>query len=269
MRILYEYCQGCGKHPNEDIYGYNKNVFWVIDGATAVFADNYISSQGDVNWIVNELNFALSNQDNKVNLTEMLRAAITEVRHKAISIAPILDSVVPNELPTFAICIIRINEQTLEYICLGDCSVITSKEPNIRYSDNRILPFHYMVNDVKEKYKYDIAEYKKMVKKKVQEIKQYINTEDGYCIGTLDPDSALLSINGIMPIRKSERILLCSDGFQPNIDEAGFVEYCSSEYFDPVKIDSLIKRQRITEIEYFAKSNIDISDDVTVLLIEV
>lgn len=269
MKVLFEYSKGCDKHPNEDIYGYSDNVFWVIDGATAVFTDNYLSSGGDIHWTVNELNSELKKTPCAGSLAKMLRNSIAVVRNRAIAVAPILNSINQNELPTFAICMIRINENTLEYAILGDCSVITSSNPCKRYSDDRILPFHFMINDVKEQFKNNPEVYKIKVKEAVQGIKKHINQRDGYCIGTFDPDSALLAVEGKIPICRGDRILLCSDGFQPSILEAKLVKYNEREYFDPQKLDSLIQRQHEAEKRYKKKNGIDISDDETVVLIEV
>ena len=269
MKVLYEYCQGCGKHPNEDAYGYVNNTFWVIDGATDVFNDNYLSENGDVQWIVHKLNCSLREKSSILSLKEMLRSSIENVRTEALNKAPIISTIPINKLPTFAICCVRINKSILEYLCLGDCSLFHSKDPSTRYSDFRILPFHYQVNAVKEKFKSCPTEYKIQVIEKVREIKKYINVEDGYWIGTLDPDVVDKSVQGCIDSAQGDRFIICSDGFRPSLDEADLVSFSPNDIFDEIRIKKIIQRQIFSEEQYQLQTGIPISDDKTVLLIEI
>lgn len=269
MKILFEYCQGCGKHPNEDIYGYKNNTFWVIDGATDIFNDNYFSEISDVQWIVQKLNCALKEKSSLLSLKDMLRAAIKSVEMDALKKAPIIKTIPMNQLPTFSICCARININNLEYLCLGDCSLFCSSCPTIRYSDSRILPFHYQVNEVKEKYKGNQSEYSIRVFEKVREIKRYINIEGGYWIGTLDSKVVDKSIEGCININRGDRVLLCSDGFRPSLDEANLISFSPYDTFDEKSIKQLINNQISSEKKYQSQTGIDISDDKTILLIEI
>lgn len=269
MRVLFECCEGCGKHPNEDIFGYNKNTFWVIDGATDIFNDNYFSETSDVQWIVQKLNYFLKENSSIMSLREMLRKAIENVRLEAFERAPIINTVPINRLPTFSICCARIKEPKLEYLCIGDCSLFCSNCPSNRYSDLRVLPFHYQVNEVKEKYKNNQSEYSSQVLKKVHEIKKYINIESGYWIGTLDSNVVDKSVVGNIDIKKGDRFLLCSDGFRPSLDEAGLIQFSVNEIFDKDKINKLIMNQISSEIDYHEQTGINIADDKTVLLVEI
>lgn len=269
MEILFEYCKECKKHINQDVCGYQNNIFWVIDGATDVFGNNYLSSVGDVYWIVQKLNRLLKEGDKKLPLKEYVRTAINKVRTEAIIKAPIINEIPINKLPTYAICCVRYTENFLEYLCLGDCSLFVSRFPDKRYTDTRILPFHLEVNAIKDQYKHDIEKYKIEVVKKAREIKQYINVKNGYWIGTFDPDIVDYAIEGKINIKNGERFLICSDGFRPNIDEANFVQFESGDIFDEIKLQGILDRQEVTEEKYFLETGIDISDDRTVLLVEI
>ncbi|MCM1263574.1 MAG: hypothetical protein NC313_12745 [Butyrivibrio sp.] len=269
MKILFEYCEGCGKHPNEDAYGYDNNTLWVIDGATDIFNYKYFSGVSDVQWIVQELNYVLKEKSSLISLKEMLRAAIGSVRLKALNIAPIINTIPINQLPTFSICCVRINKNSLEYLCIGDCSLFCSRSPSIRYSDLRILPFHYQVNEVKEKYKDNQNEYNKQVLKKVREIKKYINTKEGYWVGTLDPNVVDNSVEGYIDINQGDRVLLCSDGFRPSLDEANLIPFSPNDIFDEKSVNRLIENQIFSEEKHQLQTGINISDDKTILLVEI
>ena len=269
MKILLEYCEGCGKHPNEDTYGYNNNTFWVIDGATDIFNDKYLSEISDVQWIVQKLNYALKEKSLLISLKEMLRAAIENVRAEALKTSPVISTIPLNQLPTFSICCVRINKNNLEYLCIGDCSLFCSNCPSTRYSDLRILPFHYQVNEVKEKYKNNPNEYNIHVFEKVREIKRFINIEDGYWIGTLDPNVVGKSVEGRIDINQGDRFLLCSDGFRPSLDEANLISFSPNDIFNEKSVNELIKNQIFSEKKYQSQTGINISDDKTILLVEI
>lgn len=269
MKVLFEYSDGCQKHINQDVYGYTQNIFWVIDGATDIFNSNLLSSSGDVYWVVQQLNRALHNGNTSVSLKEYVRSAISEVRDHAIALAPTIMEIPENQLPTYSICCVRYNEGFLEYLFLGDCSFFSSSFPSVRYTDERIYPFHIQVNQVKECFINDLDRYHAEVLKKVREIKQYINVEHGYWIGTMNPDIVGHAICGKLRVSLGERIVLCSDGFRPNIDEANLVSFMPSDIFNLQKLRQIIDQQNASEVDYLSRVGIDISDDKTILLLEV
>ncbi len=269
MNIEFEYNQGCNKHINQDVYGYNKNFLWVIDGATEVFSNNYLSKLGDVYWLVNHINKSLMEQDTSLNLQDYVYFAIKKVYDLAMQLAPEITDIPTNKLPTYSICCVRYANNFIEYLCLGDCSLYVSNSPELRFTDERILPFHLQVNKVKEYYSHNVELYKKEVLKKVREIKQYINKENGYWIGTLDPEIINHAIKGKVKINPSESFLICSDGFRPSIDEAQLVYFNPKDIFDSEKLKEIIQKQIITEKKYLEETEIDISDDKTVLLVRI
>lgn len=269
MKVLFEYSNGCSKHINQDIYGYTENTYWVIDGATDIFGSNLLSSEGDVYWVVQQMNSALLSGNQSVNIREYVRAAINKVRTQAISLAPKILDIPENQLPTYSICCIRCKDNFLEYLILGDCSFFLSSCPSLRYTDDRIFPFHEQVNQVKDRFCKDLEKYHEEVLKKVREIKQFINVEHGYWIGTLNPHIVDCAICGKIRVSPDERVLLCSDGFRPNIDEANLVSFDENAIFDLYKLRDIVNRQHISEVEYNTVSGIDISDDKTILLLEV
>lgn len=269
MKILFEYSQGCRKHINQDVHGYNNNVLWVIDGATEVFGNEQLSSLGDVYWVVQTLNNKLKEGNTLLPLKDFVREAIFKMSEMAVEIAPSIMERPVNKLPTYAMCCVRVMDTYLEYFILGDCSLFISSTPQIRYTDNRIEPFHLQVNAVKDRYKDNIDLYNSEVLKKVREIKQYINVDLGYWIGTFDPSIALHAIEGSIDIRLGDRILLCSDGFRPNLDEANLFQYNSLDIFCKNSLESIIVKQNETEIDYFTETGIDIADDKTIILAQI
>ncbi|MBP3609259.1 MAG: protein phosphatase 2C domain-containing protein [Lachnospiraceae bacterium] len=269
MKILLEYCQGCKKHINQDAYGYKDNFFWVIDGATDVFDNHYLSPLGDVYWIVQKLNNALKKGNTKSSLKEFVSAAIREVQLEALAKVPNINQIAINKLPTYAICCVKYTQGFLEYLCLGDCSLFISKSPTTRYTDTRIQPFHLQVNEVKEQYKNNSEQYRAHVLEIVREIKNFINIENGYWIGILDPNIVEHAIIGNVEIEEKDRFVICSDGFRPSIDEANLIYFESKDIFIRAKLQTILEQQNLEENNYLLKTGIDISDDKTVLLVEI
>lgn len=267
MRILYEYSHGCQKHINQDVYGYRDNIFWVIDGATEVYNNQLLSQNGDVFWIVQHLNDALKHQDICLPLIEYVYSAVTEVHDEAVTISPEVDYVPIHEAPSYAICCVRCINETIEYLVLGDCSLYVSHSPKDRYSDFRILPFHIHINEIKKQFQDDTSRYNYEVQNAVRKIKHFINKDDGYWIGTLNPEIVYKAVTGKIPWSNEDRFLLCSDGFLPSLEESGFFAFQITDIFDPELLSRLLKKQNAEEQNYKRRTGIDISDDKTVLLV--
>ena len=248
MGILLEYCEGCNKHINQDIVGYSDNVYWVIDGATEVFSNYYLSSQGDVHWVVNTLNEELKKIDTALPVKEILRTAIYKMNCKALNIAPEIQFQKLQTLPTYAICCIKCNQDSIDYLCLGDCSLFTSGNPQLRITDKRINPFHLYINLVKDKYKDIPSLYKEEVIKAVKKIKQFLNKEGGYWIGNFDPSIVDHAIVGTINVQKGDFFILCSDGFRPNLDEARLIAYDSTKIFQKEYLVDILCKQKESEI---------------------
>lgn len=269
MEILLEYCEGCNKHINQDIVGHSDNIYWVIDGATEVFSNYYLSSQGDVHWVVNTLNEELKKCDTTLPLKEILRTAIYKMNSKALNIAPEIQFQELHTLPTYAICCIKCNHDSIDYLCLGDCSLFISNNPQLRITDKRIEPFHLYVNFVKDKYKNDPLIYKEQVTKAVKKIKESLNKEGGYWIGDFDPAIVDHAIAGTVSVMKGDLFVLCSDGFRPNLDEARLISYDSTKIFQKEYLIDILHKQRESELSFYNKTGIDIMDDTTVLLAQI
>ena len=268
MEILFEYSKGCRKHENQDMVGYNNNYYWVIDGATEVFSNSRLSTYQDVQWVVKVLNEELANSKSGIPIKQFVKEAIERMRDRAASCG--YDSQVSDfrKLPTYAICCIQCTTNTLEYLVLGDCSCIVSDSPYNRITDTRIKRFHLLINEVKKKYENNKSEYENAVKEKARWVKQFMNKEDGYWIGNFDPSVVDQAISGTIQLSKDCRILLCSDGFKPSIDEAGLVPYDTADIFEKERLKNILHQQNASEEIYYKKTGIDISDDKSVLLIQ-
>lgn len=63
--------------------------------------------------------------------------------------------------------------------------------------------------------------------------------------------------------------ILCSDGFRPNLDEAGLISYDPTKLFQKEYLMGILRKQKESEVSFYNKTGIDIMDDTTVLLVQI
>lgn len=200
---------------NEDAVGYQGNYCWVIDGATALF-ENPIYPPFTVADIANDLSDTLpENIDDSKSLSEILHDTIQTVARYRLHIS---ENTTSREqyakLPTFAIMLIRVAGDTLEYLSLGDCYLTIGGKT---VTDKRIEPFAIQnrkrIQQIIDEHGTVTAEERKSI---FQNTRLKANAPDGYPIGSLDPNSAYGAKTGTISLHNmNATIVLYSDGFVP------------------------------------------------------
>ena len=77
--MIKAYTQEGTKHVNQDIYGWQDNMMWVIDGATPLFGDDLLGCN-DVQKTMQKISDALKRHvDNTQSLASMLYHACKDV----------------------------------------------------------------------------------------------------------------------------------------------------------------------------------------------
>lgn len=198
---------------NEDAVGYRDNYYWVIDGATALF-ENPVYPPFTVADIVNDLSDTLpENIDDSKSLSEILHDSIQTVAQYRLHTS---ENTTTREqyakLPTFAIMLIRVMDDTLEYLSLGDC-YLTIGDKTV--TDKRIEPFatrnRKRIQRIIDEHGTITAEERKNI---FQNTRLKANAVDGYPIGSLDPHSAYGAKTGTISLHNmNATIVLYSDGF--------------------------------------------------------
>lgn len=273
MKYIFSYSGIGTAEYNEDRVGTFNNVAWVIDGATPIFNKNNISDENDVVWIVNEINKWLPHFiSDEISLEKILNNTVNKVNQIANEINEKLSEVYYYELPTFAIIMVRIINNRLEYYVLGDCGMLVGSKSKTKYiTDNRIEIFS-------NQHKKDIGMIKSLhsenkdakILNALQETRKLLNREDGYWIGSLDANGIPHGIKGTLDIANSTRILCFSDGYARLFELYGIVNI-SNFSFDLDFIKETIRQIRLIE-----KKDKDCtlyprakqSDDLSVVLIE-
>lgn len=222
-KLLSQSIEGTN-HDNEDIFGVYKNYVWVMDGATDLF-DTPTKYGFSVSQVMQTLNQVLPKECKDYRgLKDILASAIAQVQATYLSSDLTYDY---SELPTFAFMFGRFIGDLFEYIYLGDCYLVVNQVYLI--TDTSFAPF---VQANRE----EIAHLKNLsdidlefeVKEVYKRTRHLANQQNGYCIGSLDLESAYLSNQGYLPY-KDQELMFMSDGFYNVYSKFGSVSRTLSE----------------------------------------
>jgi len=208
--------KGSGK-VNEDTFGYTKNRFWVIDGATSISDKAFFSNISDANFLVSMFSSELnkiaenSNEPNRELLFNAMKNLSNKLKKKKFSYSD-----KPYQ-PSFAIACVSIVDNTVSLDILSDCYVIIKKNNSIEiFTDKRIERVAQCTNGLKDKIKKDnipsdIA--KDLLKEQIRKNRRKMNTSDGYWVGTIDGEAFTQMYSRSFNFEGIDEILICSDGF--------------------------------------------------------
>ncbi|MBR4111065.1 MAG: hypothetical protein IKK43_05205 [Clostridia bacterium] len=216
MKILSEANkQGIRKY-NNDIKNNMENIYYVMDGATPLFDDNIFFETSDSyeymqllkkNIVVNE------------NIKESFKNGIIESNKKFLN----LENYNEYELPTFTMAAVKEKDTTYELFLLCDCLIsILYKNGEIEnYEDHRFDKIKFECRkEIKEKIEMlEISEQEKseMKREVFRKYRKFANAQDGYPVGSTNPESIENMIVKEIEKAKIDKILLCSDGLYDEI----------------------------------------------------
>jgi len=247
---------------NEDSIGHRGNVFWVIDGATPLKLKGTFS-ENDAAWLANLVCKKLLSFDfsEATDLTSAMLSISNEIQQEANAINFNWRSRHNYELPSYAIAIIRITDYELEYLILGDCTLV------FKNSDLKIKVLtDIRVKKISEK---TLAAFKlnkpDVVDRQLKENRDLKNRENGYWIGDIYGIGFPKAVTGRIAVSAGAELLLFSDGFARIVDTYG---YCGWDDLFSKDIDSLVAKIRDIErqdAENIVYPRIKRSDDVSVM----
>ncbi len=270
MRVIYEFCKQGESVANEDACGYKSFYAWVIDGATDVYNMNTLKKPNEVSWYVKRLNKKLKAEAGIRDDTNerIISYAIKEL-YEELNGDGLLESVPDYTLPTFAISMIKVKNQILNYYLLGDCTIaILHNHKIITLKDERVR--EYSIYNRKKIKKYiDNHPNENVPKELFQETRKKANREDGYPIGMINGKGITDGILGEIDVFERDRILIYSDGL---LDYISAHQNALESFFDEEKIPDELER-----MYEFLSNNANYSksprpkkvDDSTLLLLEV
>lgn len=204
-----------GEQPNEDWYAATDGLVVVLDGATIRTDTGCVHG---LPWYVHQLGAAIISaaQDRRLELAEVLRQAIEQVAglHR--------DTCDLNHegTPSAAVGIARHNEYRLEWLSLGDITVLVDTATDHLHvtSDNRVS-----LTATPERHECDRhllgtdAKLAAILAMKPVELNAR-NVEGGYWIASVNPDAARHAYTGTTSLADVRQYAVCSDGAMRALD---------------------------------------------------
>lgn len=253
---------------NEDVFGVEKNCFWVIDGATDLFGLKLFDVKDDVAFYVRHLSKTIGRFCNEENdLKKVLKDAILET-NKTLKLK--VDEYESYKLPSFAIVMARINDNSCEYYILGDCFLVIEENGDIKqYTDSRLSAFSKRnregIIQLRDEDKLNSQSENILF----QNTRKYMNKKEGYWIGSPDAIGIDHGLSGIIDINNNTKILGFSDGLYEAFE---LFKITSLEELDYNKkgIVETVRKLRIRQNEDFERkvTRVRKVDDLTYVLVE-
>jgi len=191
---------GYGVTENEDIVGYGKDYFFVMDGASCLSGKNFMGSGSDAAWMVSniqrELCKLLDAGDNR-STEELLRQVIQPLKEEYLTALEAQHQQSPDDSPSAGLALFRQQKDRVEFFGLGDCvGVATLPDGEAFYSLDTDLPNldHSVLEQMLHIHKTtgaDMAEAKRQCNDLLIKNRKLRNHPDGYWILDLMSDTGL------------------------------------------------------------------------------
>lgn len=211
----------CGEEPLEDLTGRTDNATWVIDGASGMGERDLTDFDSDGVWFVETFDECLKKQTANISLSlsEIISTCINEVRIKFENyISEQIND--PMLEPTGAISLVRERGSEIEYLVLGDCSLVIKKQSgNVetilgegpREFDKRVV--EEVINTMeREGVSYETAY--SAARPMLKEHRRMKNKPDGYWTLGFEGDAVSHAKTGRISANNLDRLYLFSDGFE-------------------------------------------------------
>lgn len=211
-----------GGGVNEDLVRIQENAAIVLDGATGLTERSITDASSDGRWYVETLADDLSDRlDSSRALSEIASAAITNVAEEYHE-HPGSEAVEPHEVPSAAGVLLRWDRSNVEYLVLGDCSVVFETADGVesvlgegpRELDQKVIDeMKTLRAESAEPIEYESLRDK--VHPMIVEHRKLKNTQGGYWTFGLDPNAVDHADTGSVPVGQVEYVYAFTDGFEP------------------------------------------------------
>lgn len=203
---------------NEDMVGLCKKGAWVLDGATGLNNKNLISKESDAKWYVSWWNkYLQENIDKDKSLKEIVLEGLEKIKKEYL--LKLNGLKIENlDLPSASVVIIKFYTDKLEYILLGDCTLLLNKlNENIIIKDERVCKLDEKVfskmENLNKRCNLTIFEKKNILLPLIIENRLKKNSDKGYWILEFNKEAVEKSIHGYIDVEGEVRIMMSSDGF--------------------------------------------------------
>ncbi|MEW9078504.1 hypothetical protein [Terrisporobacter glycolicus] len=229
---------------NEDMVGLCKKGAWVLDGATGLNNKNLISKESDAKWYVSWWNkYLQENIDKDKSLKEIVLEGLEKIKKEYL--LKLNGLKIENlDLPSASVVIIKFYTDKLEYILLGDCTLLLNKlNEDIIIKDERVCKLDEKVfskmENLNKRCNLTIFEKKNILLPLIIENRLKKNSDKGYWILEFNKEAVEKSIHGYIDVEGEVRIMMSSDGFS-----------CAWDRYNIFKENEMIEVGKNKGIEY-------------------
>lgn len=264
-----------GSDINEDLYGYDAQAFWVMDGATALVTPYTGDAAAEVCWLINKVDGIIRSgiKERNAALPEIMRMAALAVRRELAG----NENRQPWEFPSCSIALVRVNNDFLEYFLLGDVTLAFKSGEELRViSDDAIRKLD--AKAIKEKLRFQAegltsAAARQAILPILRRHRSLMNTPGGYWIFNGSPEAIKNALTGTIKLGNSSEFILATDGFSRLVDT--FHIYPTWGFlFQDMKKSSLtelagrLRQLEQDDLECLQYSRFSPHDDATALYVE-
>lgn len=249
MKILSSGSFRGSRSYNGDIIGEQNNMFFVCDGATALFDDFRFFNTGDV---FEYMQLLKRNIKNNGIIEDIFKNAIKMSNINLVG----MNNYEEYELPNFTIAAVREIGEDIEYYILCDTLIsILYKDGHVEtIQDERINPIKEIsrqnIKEILERKDITDLEKRRLILKNEQDIRKLANQENGYPVGSVKEESIDAGYHGTRDKSSISRILLCSDGFYDSIAKLPSTKEEFDVQYINQRIDNILKKEKRDDISY-------------------
>lgn len=216
-----------GSGANEDRAGYAENSAWVIDGATDVIDGPLTAGPSDAAWFAAAMHEELETWANAgaAGALQDLPAHLARNLDARFRKAALRLPTGPDEQPSAAAMIVRLEKVSLSYVTLGDCALIieTGSGPLVHIGDDIEKAGDQWVAKIISEERQNIApedalSLRRSLWPKLREARRAMNDPAGYGIFSITPPPARFVRAASIPLSGATRGLICSDGLMRLVD---------------------------------------------------
>ncbi len=263
---------------NEDSFGYDTHCAWVLDGSTGLNGKRLVAAEGgsDAQWYSSAFSEFLKNNlpQSEETLPALFSRGVKTVwaafEEKAGG------SVCREDVPCTVGTAVRIKDGFLEYICIGDCSLLVRYQDGTveEFLDNTICGFDKnsinMAVEISKKEGIPVSQCRPRILPELRRVRMTMNTPEGYISLADNPHTVLKAISGKIPLSQIKDVCMVSDGFSEYYNMLHLADSLEA-FMDAAKntphqelFDTLLSAQRADEaLEKYPRFKL--SDDATIL----
>lgn len=264
---------------NEDAYGYGKDWAWVLDGSTGLNGRRLVAGENgsDAQWYSRAFSRYLEE-----NLPETYGQTLPELFSRGVEtvwseFCHLAGQIVKREdVPCTVGCAVRIKDGYLEYITVGDCSLL------VRYRDGRVEEYLddtlcaldqntlRLGMEIARNDNVPLFRCREKMLPELQRVRMTMNTPEGYISLADDAKSVLNAKNGKIPVAEIRDICMVSDGFSEFYNMFSLADSLASfmdlaESREPEALFQALLKAQKEDPEGDHYPRMKLSDDATIL----